>query len=401
MGLKVSKHLNWTNSTMDKIPRAKDDYTRTMATARREFINEKQGSQLHHTGNYSLPPESVRGNIENFSGVTQIPMGLCGPLLVKGDKAKGTFYVPMATTEGTLVGSYNRGMKLIRAAGGVQTTIIAAAMQRSPVFGFDNATTALLFGKWIAENEDKIRTQAEATSSVVKLQNIQQHAVSKFRFLRFNFSTGDAAGQNMTSKATAAACEFITKNYPNIEYFSLSGNFCTDKKYSLLNTLHTRGKKVVAEATIPASLIKEQMHTTPMALFKHRQVSNVGSFMAGTNNNGLHSANALAAIFTATGQDIANLAESSSAIVYTDVTADGSYYFSITLPSLIVATYGGGTGLATQKECLELLDCYGKDRAEKFAEIIAATVLCGELSLSSAVVTRQWIDSHERLGRNR
>ena len=165
--------------------------------------------------------------------------------------------------------------------------------------------------------------------------------------------------------------------------------------------LRTRGKRVVAEATVPAALVEEHMHAPSDKLYRARQVSNLGGFMSGVNNNGAHSANGITAIFIATGQDVANVAESSAAFVYAELKDNGDYYYSITIPSLIVATYGGGTGLATQRECLELLDCYGRDKVRKFAEIVAATVLCGELSLGSAIVAEEWVRAHDLLGRNR
>ena len=205
----------------------------------------------------------------------------------------------------------------------------------------------------------------------------------------------------MVTKATRAACEWIQANYPNIERFQLEGSFATDKKTSFVNTLHTRGKRVVAEATIPAKKLKEIMHVTVEQIFEARLTSQLGGYLAGVNNNGAHSANGIAAMFIACGQDAANVAESSAAAVYAEITKSGDYYFSITLPSLIVATYGGGTNLPTQRECLEMMDCYGKDKVKKFAEIVAATVLCGELSLGTAVIADEWVSSHERLGRNR
>jgi hydroxymethylglutaryl-CoA reductase (NADPH) len=220
-------------------------------------------------------------------------------------------------------------------------------------------------------------------------------------FLRFNYTTGDAAGQNLTGKATLRACTWIRSHYTGIRDFYLEANLATDKKSSHVNILRTRGKRVVAEATIPEDLVRRVLHTTPGQMFRARQVSNLGGLLAGANNNGNHSANAIAALFTATGQDIANVAESSAALVHTELLADGSYYYSITIPALIVATYGGGTGLPTQRECLELLGCYGPGQVRKFAEIVAATVLCGEISLGAAVVADEWVTAHERLGRNR
>jgi hydroxymethylglutaryl-CoA reductase (NADPH) len=385
-----------------KIPRYKaNDYTKEIAKTRRDFVAEQTGTKLNHVGQFSFEPDVLQGNIENFIGVAQIPIGLAGALLVNGEYAKGEFFVPLATTEGTLVASYNRGMKLLRESGGVTTTVVDDAMQRAPVFVFESAREASKFSLWIKENFTEIKAKAEATTSVGKLRDIQQFPASRFLYLRFNYTTGDAAGQNMVGKATKAACDWIKSVYPNVERYQLEGSFATDKKTSFVNTLHTRGKKVIAEATIPAGKLKEIMHVSTEQIFKARLASQLGGYLAGVNNNGAHSANGITAMFIACGQDAANVAESSAVAVYAEVTKSGDYYFSITIPSLIVATYGGGTGLPTQRECLEMLGCYGKDKVKKFAEIVAATVLCGELSLGTAVIADEWVSSHEQLGRNR
>jgi len=385
-----------------KIPRNKEnDYTREAAATRREFAKEQTSAELDHVGQFSFHPSILPGNIENFIGVAQIPIGLAGPLLVNGEYAKGEFFVPLATTEGTLVASYNRGMKLLRESGGVTTTVVDDAMQRAPVFVFPTAREANKFGGWVKENFDEIKKQAESTTSVGKLQHIQQFPAAKFLYLRFNYTTGDAAGQNMCGKATKAACDWIKSVYPGIEHYQLEGSIATDKKSSWMNRIHTRGKKVIAEATIKADKLKEIMHVSVEQIFAARLRSQLGGFLAGANNNGSHSANGITAMFIACGQDVANVAESSAALAYAEIDSNGDYYYSLTIPALIVATYGGGTGLPTQRECLELMDCYGKDKVKKFAEIVAATVLCGELSLGSAVVADEWVSSHEKLGRNR
>jgi hydroxymethylglutaryl-CoA reductase (NADPH) len=387
---------------LSKIPRAKEnDYTAEMAARRRQFIERQTGQALHHVGQFSFDPLLLPGNIEHFIGVAQVPIGLAGPLLVNGEYAKGEFYVPLATTEGTLVASYNRGMKLIREAGGVMTTVSDDAMQRAPVFVFRSAREAREFGIWVEENFAEIKRRADQTTRVGRLRDIEQYSASHYRFLRFNYTTGDAAGQNMVSKATKVACDWICSVYPEIENYYLESNFATDKKSSFINQLRTRGKRVTAEATIPARLIEQIMHTNVSAIHRARQVINLGSSMSGVNNNGNHSANGIAALFIATGQDAANVAESSAAIIHAEVTQRGDLYYSVTIPSLIVATYGGGTGLATQRECLEMLGCYGQGGVRKFAEIVAATVLCGELSLGTAVISEEWVASHERYGRNR
>jgi hydroxymethylglutaryl-CoA reductase (NADPH) len=386
-----------------KIPFNKEnDYTTAMAAERRAFVATQQNINLDHIGSFSFEPSVLPGNIENFVGVAQVPIGLAGPLKVNGEHAQGDFYVPMATTEGTLVASYNRGMKLTNEAGGITTTVLDDAMQRSPLFVFENARFARKFGQWVEQNFVHIKAKSEETTKAGRLSKIEQYSVGKMIWLRFDYLTGDAAGQNMVTKATHKACFWmIEQGIEGLEHFSLAANMDTDKKHSHLNTLHTRGKRVVAEITIPNELLVRIMHTSSEALFKQRQLSNMGAFLSNSINNGAHFANGITAIFIATGQDVANVAESSAGMTYSELKPNGDYYISVTIPSLIVATYGGGTNLPTQKECLQILDCYGTGKAHKLAEIIAATVLCGELSLSAAIVSNEWVSSHEQYGRNR
>ncbi|MBC8380299.1 MAG: hydroxymethylglutaryl-CoA reductase [SAR92 clade bacterium] len=386
----------------DKIPRdSANDYTEAMAQQRRDFVCEKTAISLDNIGHYSVDPSTTAGNIENFIGVAQVPMGLVGPLQVNGEHAIGEFYVPMATSEGTLVASYNRGARLLREAGGAKVTVVDDAMQRAPVFIFEDAREAREFGLWVEEHFEDIAEQAESTTSSGGLRDIQQFSAARMRYLRFNYTTGDAAGQNMVGKATFVACEWIKDNYPGIKRYMLSGAMDTDKKHSQLNTLHTRGKRVIAEVVIPSALLEKVMGITAEALFKARSITQVGALLAGSINTGAHSANGITATFIATGQDVANVAESSAAIVYADLDDDSNYYLSITIPSLIVATYGGGTGLPTQQECLKMMGCSGAGKVKKLAEIIGATVLAGEVSLMSAVLAGDWVTSHDALGRNR
>jgi hydroxymethylglutaryl-CoA reductase (NADPH) len=385
-----------------RIPReAERDYTNELAARRRAFVAEQTGAELAHVSQFSLDPATLPGNVENFIGVAQVPIGLAGPLRINGEHAQGEFYVPLATTEGTLVASYNRGMRLLTESGGVKTAVVEDYMQRAPAFVLADAVGAREFGRWVDEHFHDIRKAAESTTSVGHLEYIGQHQIGPLRYLRFNYSTGDAAGQNMTGKATHAACVWIRENYPGQPDFVLSGNIDTDKKYSGINTLLTRGKRVVAEAKVSNEALQRLMGVDAKTLFWWRQVSNAGAFMTRSANNGAHAANGLTAVFIATGQDVANISESHAAITYVQLLDDGDYYWSITLPSLIVATYGGGTGLATQREGLEMLGCYGKGNVKKFAEICAAVVLAGETSLSAAVIHGDWVTSHEQFGRNR
>jgi hydroxymethylglutaryl-CoA reductase (NADPH) len=388
----------------DHVPRSHDhddDYTVAMAAERRRFATAHSGTSLDHVGTYSIEPAALPGNVENFMGVTQVPIGLAGPLLVNGEHASGEFYVPLATTEGTLVASYNRGMHLLGECGGVTTTVVDDRMQRAPAFTFADAREARRFGAWLERHYDEIKAVADATSRVGRLQGITQFAVGPLRYLRFDYTSGDAAGQNMTGKATLAACEWILDRYPAPARLLLSGNIDTDKKHSQLNTLLTRGKRVVAEAVLRREPLLDLMGVDTRIMSQARQVAQVGAFMAGAASNGLHAANALAALFIACGQDAANVAESQAALTYTQLLDNGDYYWSITLPALIVATYGGGTGLPTQRECLDLLGCYGAGKVLKFAEICAAVVLAGEISLGAAVLHGDWVVSHDTFGRNR
>ena len=384
-----------------RIPRDKaNDFSDEWAAKRREFIKVKTGADLKHVGQYSIDPKGLPGNIENFIGVLQMPVGIAGPVRINGEAAQGDFYIPLATTEGTLVASYSRGMRVINECGGVKTTVVEQFMQRAPAFIFEDARQAREFGQWVKDNFEGIKKAAETTTSFGKLIHIQQWNVSKFLYLRFNFTTGDAAGQNMVGKATFVACEWIRKQVPGCRYL-LSGNMDTDKKHSHLNMLHTRGKRVIAEVVVKKEVLQSIMKVDTRTLAQATVMANTGAMLAGAAYNGPHSANGIASIFAATGQDEANVVESHAGLLSTELLENDDFYMSVTLPSLICATYGGGTGLPTQRECLEILGCYGSGKANKFAEIVAATVLAGDISLASAVIAGDWVSSHDQMGRNR
>jgi hydroxymethylglutaryl-CoA reductase (NADPH) len=378
-----------------------NDYSAEIIKKRQDFVAEYSGKELEHVTNYSFDPAVTNGNVEAFTGVAQVPLGFAGPLKVLGEHAQGEFLIPLAAAEGTLVASYNRGCKVINLSGGVKTTVQDDCMQRAPVFAFDSAREARDFRDWVGEHMDGIREAAEATSSVAKLLYIDTYLVSKFAYLRFNYSTGDAAGQNMVGRATFAACSWVLDRVDTVRKFFLESNLATDKKASQVNVMRTRGKRVTAEATVPRSVLVENMRVDPEALAYHYGVGTLGSVISGANNNGLHSANAITAMFIATGQDVANVSESSAGLLYAELTPNRDLYMSITLPSLIVATYGGGVGLPTQRECLETIDCYGRGKVRKLAEIVAGAVLAGEISLACAIASLDWVSSHEQYGRNR
>lgn len=401
IGFKVKDSVVENEPERVRVPRHEADYDDVAIEDRQKFVEEFTGETFEHVWNYSFDPTKLSGNIEAFTGAAQVPIGFAGPIKINGEYAKEEYLIPMATTEGTLVASYNRGMKVLNLSGGVTCTVVDDAMQRAPVFVFQTAREARDFKLWLADNMDAIRKAGESTTSVGKLQYIDTYLSNRFAFCRFNFTTGDAAGQNMVGRATFAACSWILENNDDIRRFFLESNFATDKKASMVNIMHTRGKRVTAECTIKADHLRHYMRVEPRNLFYHYGIAQIGSTLAGVNNNGLHSPNGIAAMFIATGQDVANVSESSAALLYCDLTLEGDLYMSITIPSLIVATHGGGTGLATQNECLRMLGCAGSNGVMKFAEIVAGVVLAGEISLASAISSNDWVSSHEKYGRNR
>ena len=389
-------------SKSDRIPRDGDnDYSREMASQRATFVAAMTGTKLDAVSSYTIDPESTRGNIENFTGTVQVPLGIAGPLTIVGEHAKGDFYIPLATSEGTLVASYSRGMRVISECGGVRTTVVKDSMQRAPVFMFDNALEAREFGKWLDDNLDAIRGVVKNATRTGRLTEIEQYGIANLLYTRFCYTTGDAAGQNMTGKATLFACEWIRANHPMKPRFVLSGNIDTDKKHSMMNMIQTRGKRVIAEFVLKRDVARDLLRIETEWLYRYRQIASVGTMQAGSAYSGAHSANGIAAMFIATGQDAANVAESHAGLNYGELLDNGDFYWSVTLPSIICATHGGGTGLPTQRECLEMMDCFGTGKSHKLAEIIAAVVLAGDVSLSSAILAHEWVSSHEKMGRNR
>jgi hydroxymethylglutaryl-CoA reductase (NADPH) len=389
-------------SNPDRIPRDRDnDHTREMASQRATFVAEMTGTRMDTVASYTIDPAVTNGNIENFIGTAQVPIGIAGPLTMVGEHARGDFYIPMATTEGTLVASYSRGTRVISECGGAKATVVKHSMQRAPVFMFDNALEARDFGQWLRENLDSIRGVVKTSVEVPRLTEIEQYPIANMLYTRFCYTTGDAAGQNMTGKATLFACEWIKANHPLKPHYLLSGNIDTDKKHSMMNMIQTRGKRVIAEFTLQRDVAKELLRVDTASLYRYRQIASVGMAQAGSSYSGAHSANGITAMFIATGQDVANVSESHAGLNYMELLDNGDLYWSVTLPAMICAAYGGGTGLPTQRECLEMMDCYGTGKADKLAEIIAAVVLAGDVSLSSAILAHEWVSSHEKMGRNR
>jgi hydroxymethylglutaryl-CoA reductase (NADPH) len=383
------------------VPRMKDQgYSAESVERRRQWVEQKTECQLTHMGAHSIPSEQMRGNIENPIGVAQMPLGIAGPLRINGAHASGVFYVPLATTEGALVRSYERGMAALTRAGGVTTRVHADENCVAPVFCFDHVGDAYDFAQNLQADFETIRAAAESTTRHGRLRRLECQPVGREVIVKFSYFTADALGMNMIVKATEQASKWIMGHSRARRFYVFSG-FSSEKRASGSLLAGGKGKKVIAGASLPKQIVKSYLHTTPAQLFDMWHHTILGHVQANAIGYNGHYANGLAAIFIACGQDVANIANAAVGITNFEVTADGDLYASVTLPSLTVATVGGGTGLGTSRECLEILGCTGNGSAAKFAEIVAATILAGELSMGSAIASNEFVQAHESYGRNR
>jgi len=374
--------------------------------ARRLAIERLTNSNLPSIGSTILDYAEIKNrNAENVIGAVQVPMGVIGPLRVNGDYARGEFYVPLATTEGALIASVNRGVKAVTLSGGTRVKIIFDGMTRAPVFKLDSIIDVVDFIDWVKKHYEDLKHIAESTTSHGKLISVEPYVLGNNVWLRFIYDTGDAMGMNMATIATEKVCEYIEENFGRARCLAVSGNMCSDKKQSIVNSLHGRGKTVVAEALIPNDIITKVLKSDKNLIHEVNLRKNwAGGARAGTFfQYNAHFGNIIAAIFLATGQDMAQVVESSSGYTWTEVRENG-IYISVTLTSLEVGTVGGGTRLPTQREALSIMGVYGSgnppgSNAKKFAEIIASTVLAGELNLLSALANKELGKAHLKLGR--
>jgi len=373
------------------------------ADARRRIVEADAGVDLDAVGSYGFPAERADANIENMIGAAQVPMGVAGPVTVNGGAVAGARYLPMATTEGALLASVNRGCSVVDAAGGATARVTKSGMTRAPVFRVADVAEAEALVEWVRDNEATLRGAAEATTGHGELLDVTPYVVGDSVFLRFRYDTKDAMGMNMATIATRAAAEAI-EEATTASLIALSGNLCTDKKPAAINAVEGRGRSVTADVTIPREVVESRLHTTPEAIAEvNRRKNLVGSAKAGSLGFNAHVANVVAAMFLATGQDAAQVVEGSNAITTAEARDDG-LYVSVSLASLEVGTVGGGTKLPTQGEGLALLGVAGGgdppgSNADALAECIAAGALAGELSLLAALGSRHLSSAHESLGR--
>jgi hydroxymethylglutaryl-CoA reductase (NADPH) len=390
-----------TSGPIDLVPRLKaQGYTRPDVEQRRAWLEAKTGCHFTHVRSYSIPTEAMRGNIENPIGAVQMPLGVAGPLLVHGLHAHGTFYVPLATTEGALVRSYERGMVTLSRAGGALARVYMDENRVSPVFLFQDVGEAYDFVQHISKDFDALHAEAGATTRHGELLRIECYPIGREVIVNFCYFTADAQGMNMIVKATEQACQWLMRHSRAQRYYLFSG-LSTEKRASGFLLPGGKGKKVTAGAHVPARIVRAYLHTTPerlVEMWHHTMLGHVQANAVGYNG---HYANGLTAIFIACGQDVANVVNAAVGITNFEVTAEGDLYASVTLPSLTVATVGGGTGLGTSHECLAMLGCAGSGQAAKFAEIVAATLLAGELSMGAAIASGEFMEAHETYGRNR
>jgi len=346
--------------------------------------------------------EDFRQNIENFIGTVKVPIGIAGPLRINGLFARGDFYVPLATTEAALVASYSRGAALITESGGCASLLLSEGVVRAPGFAFDSLAQAGQFACWIVTHFDSLREHAESTTRHGRLKDIRITVEGNHVYVIFEYTTGDAAGQNMVTIATMAACEYVLSHTPiKPAYWFVEANASGDKKASYQSFATVRGKKVTAEVVVPADLIKRRLHTTPDRMVDYWRMSALGGVISGTIGVQGHYANGLAALFLATGQDIACVAEAATGVTRYELTPDGDLYAAATLPNLIVGTVGGGTKLPSQQACLKLLGLAGDGKAKAYAELCGALCLAGELSIIGSLAAGDFAKAHQRYARGR
>jgi hydroxymethylglutaryl-CoA reductase (NADPH) len=375
----------------------------TAAAARRELVEREAGGTLDAIGSYTFDAARAEPNIENMIGAVQVPVGVAGPLPVRGEAADGSYHLPLATTEGGLVASVNRGCSTIRESGGTTVRVTRSGMTRAPVFAVEDVAAAQALVEWVQDNHDAIRDAAEDTTSHGELLSIDPYVVGDNVFLRFTFDTKDAMGMNMATIATDAACDVIEAETA-ADLVALSGNLCADKKPAAINAVEGRGHSVTADVRIPRSVVEDRLDTTPEAIQAVNTRKNlIGSAKAASLGFNAQVANVVAATFLALGQDEAHVVEGSNAIVTAEARPD-ELYASVSLASLQVGTVGGGTGLPTQAEALALLDVAGGGdppgtNANALAEIIASGALAGELSLLASLSDDTLATAHASLGR--
>jgi hydroxymethylglutaryl-CoA reductase (NADPH) len=388
----------------DKLPpiprsRGEDDWSLPAVEARRDAWERAAGARPRHVLGEPVPLESARGKVENLVGFAQVPLGIAGPLLLDTSQGRREVYVPMATTEGALVASYSRGMRLLAAGGGARARVVGEGLTQNPVLVYPDAARAQAAAELALQRFDELAAIVRRTTSHGALVAIRPEAIGRRLVLALVFRTGDAIGVNMAARAADLVSAELAARTDALERYVHGQD--VEKRANARALVEGRGRRAVADVTIPRAALESLARTTPEKMAACLRTYAVGYAQLGTQNWTVQSANGLAAVFLACGQDVAYVTESATGLLDLDLTPAGDLYASVHLPALLVGTVGGGTGQGTAAECLDLLGCRGAGRANLFAEILAATVLAGDLSLVAAFTSHEFVAAHERLGRNR
>jgi len=374
------------------------------ATARRRAALQEAGCATDALSGTlaQLDPAALAGSVEGFVGYAQVPVGVFGPLELHGSAARGAFFVPIATTEGALVSSYQHVANMLGRAGGVTARVTARGVQRAPCFTFRDLSQAERFAAWLPGRQAPLSELVAEGSRHCRLQALRPTLLGNAVFVLLEFATGDAAGQNMVTLATQAICTRLLDETPEPpEHWQLEANWSGDKKASYLALQGVRGRRVTAEALIPEKHCTRYFRATPADFERAWNLAAAGGTLSGTVGVQANVANALAGLFIACGQDVACVAEASAGMTRLDCAPGGELRCSLTLPNLIVGSVGGGTRLPTARECLEMLGCAGSGGGDRLAEIAAATALCGEVALIGAMAGGSYASAHATHGRQK
>ena len=362
---------------------------------RRAWLSHNTGHALDAVADTAFAPEETRGSIENLVGATQIPLGIGGPIRVNGQHADGLFYVPFATTEGTLVTTYQYGMRAITEAGGANTYVLADALDITPCFVVAATRDALALAGWLTDHLAELEAAAAETTAHGRLLEVRPHVFGRRVFAQFVFSTGDAMGLNMINLAVDRICRHVIEAVPCEAYY-LRCNYSSDKKPAAINLFRPYGKEIAVDLTLPTRVVETHLGVSTRELCEFVASGRLGTMQAGALGANAHLANGLAAVYIACGQDVAQIVNASIGFLDFEQVGDGDLYVAARLPNLVVATVGGGTKLPTQRECLALLGCTGDGTARKFAEIVGATLVAGELAICAALANGRFIEAHRQ-----
>lgn len=379
-----------------RVPHDKDrNYDEDFVAERRKWLEETTKIHLSHLSKYSIHSKDVKGNIENFVGVAQVPVGIVGPLKINGEHAQGTFYVPIATTEGALIATYQRGAIAITKSGGANAMITSDENYLDPVFILKNMGEAKNFSAWARDHFDLLREKVKEVTQHGVLFRLTPIMMGRRVVLKFSYFTHDAMGANMINMATDRICKFISEQF-TVERYLLRSNLSSEKKAAGVNLVVNYGKEVHVEAVLPRKIVERHLNSSPEEIGSAWHSWALGSVHAGMIGINAQFANGLAGIYIACGQDVAHITNASVGLNMLETTKGGDLYAALKLPNILVGTVGGGTALGTQRECLEMIGCYGKDKSKKFAEIVAATLLAGEVGICAGITSDEFLEPHIR-----